>query len=99
MRDASRTCLPADWLPTSDPVWSRNSCGFTRIEFQQPAQPFTALNEACTICVLAERRKEQDIALPLMISLVVIVLHILVERMPERGFPKEDEPRETLLLD
>src|SRR6266446_3852725 len=34
-----------------------------------------------------------------MISLVMIVRHILLECMPERGFSKEDEPRETLLLD
>src|SRR5215470_2546648 len=44
------------------------------------------------------QRKEQDILLPLMISLVMIVLHILLKRMPEGGFPKQDQSRETLLL-
>src|SRR5712692_3877852 len=34
-----------------------------------------------------------------MIPLVVKMRHILRQRMAERGFPKEDEPRETLLLD
>ncbi len=34
-----------------------------------------------------------------MISLVMIMLHILLKRMPERRFPKQDKPRETLLLD
>src|SRR5262247_254578 len=33
-----------------------------------------------------------------MISLVMIVCHILVERMPERRFPKQDQPRPTLLF-
>jgi hypothetical protein len=29
----------------------------------------------------------------------MIVLHILLERMPERRFPKQDQPRQALLLD
>jgi len=32
--------------------------------------------------------KEPDIPLPLMIALVMIMLHILVERMLEGRFPK-----------
>ncbi len=42
--------------------------------------------------LLAEGWKEQDIPLPLMIALVMIMLHILVEYMLEGGFPKQDEP-------
>jgi hypothetical protein len=37
---------------------------------------------------LAARRKEQNIVLALMIALVVIMLDVLVERMPEGGFPE-----------
>ena len=33
-------------------------------------------------------RKKQDIPLPLMIALMMIMLHIFLERMPERVFPK-----------
>src|SRR6187200_763340 len=80
-------------------VWSKNSCGFTRVVFQQSPEPFTALKWACTLCILVDRRKEQHVALALMIPLVMKMRHVLRQRMPERGFPKEDEPRETLLLD
>src|SRR5260221_14348822 len=34
-----------------------------------------------------------------MIPLVMIMVHILFERMPEEAFPKQDEPRQALLLD
>jgi hypothetical protein len=34
-----------------------------------------------------------------MIPLVMNMLHILRQRMAERRFPKEDQPRETFLLD
>ena len=34
-----------------------------------------------------------------MISLVMIVLHILLKRMPEGGFPKQDQSRQALLFD
>ena len=77
----------------------KNSCGFTRVVFQKSPEPFTTLKWACTLCVLVDRRKEQDVALALMIPLVMKIRHVLRQRMPERGFPKEDEPRETLLLD
>ena len=55
------------------PVWSKNSCGFARVVFQEPPEPFTTLNRACTLCVLADRRKEQHVALALMIPLVMIM--------------------------
>src|SRR5689334_16877518 len=34
-----------------------------------------------------------------MISLVMKMRHVLRQRMSKRRFPKQDEPRETLLLD
>jgi hypothetical protein len=39
---------------------------------------------------VTDDRKEQDIVLTLMIPLVVIMLDVLMERMPEGGFPKQD---------
>jgi len=59
-------------------VWSKNSCGFAGVVFQEPPEPFTTLHRALALCVLADRRQEQDIALALMISLVMIVLHLLL---------------------
>jgi len=52
-------------------VWSKNSCGFAHVVFQEPSEPFTTLYRALTRCVLADRRKEQHVALALMIPLVM----------------------------
>jgi hypothetical protein len=70
----------------------KNSCGRALIVFQEPPKPFTALYRAFALCLLAACRKEQDIPLPLMIALVMIVLHVLIKRVAERRFPKEDHP-------
>src|SRR6266446_4491197 len=81
------------------PVWSKNSCGFTRVVFQKPPEPFATLHRALTLCVLADGRKEQHVALTLVIPLIMIMCHILRQRMAERRFSKEDEPRPAFLLD
>ena len=73
-------------------VWSKNSCGLALVVFQEPPKPFMALYRAFVLCLLAVCRKEQDILLPLMIALVMIVLHVLMKCMAERGFSKEDHP-------
>ena len=70
----------------------KNSCGFARVVFQEPPEPFTTLNRAFTRWGLADRRKEPHIALALMIPLGMKMLHILPQRMAERRFPKQDEP-------
>jgi hypothetical protein len=57
------------------------------------------MNGACTPFAYPGRRKEQDIPLALMVPLVMIVFHIFVERMPQRRFPKQDQPRQTFLCD
>src|SRR5690349_17709316 len=80
-------------------VESKNSCGFTHIVFQEPPEPFATLDGACTLWLLADGRKEEHVVLSLVIPLVMKMLHILCQRMPERRFSKENEPRETLLLD
>jgi len=63
------------------PVWSKNSCGFARVVFQESPEPFATLYRACTLAVLADRRKEQDVALALVIPLVMKMRHILRQRM------------------
>ena len=55
------------------PVWSKNSCGFTLVVFEEASKPFATPNRAFLCCILADRRKEQDIPFPLMISLVMIM--------------------------
>src|SRR5215475_4138132 len=79
-------------------IWSKNSCGFVRIVFQESPEPFTTLQRALTYCVLADCRKEQEIPLALMIPLVMIMLYVLLERMPEGGFPKQNQPRQGVVL-
>ena len=41
--------------------------------------------------VLADRRKEQHVALALMMPLVMIMCHRLRQRRAERRFPKQNE--------
>src|SRR2546427_3463 len=90
----------ASW-PTSGcyPEWSKNSCGFTGVVFQEPPESFTTLNWRCTLRILADCRKEQHIAFALVIPLMMKMRHILRQRMAERRFPRQDQPRQTLLLD
>ena len=60
-----------------DDVGSKHLCGLARVVFQEPPEPFTTLHWAFTLCLLADRREEQDIALALMIPLVMKMCHIL----------------------
>src|SRR5215510_14328041 len=64
------------------PTLVKHSCGLARVVFQEPAEPLTALQRACPLMLVVRGGKKQDIPLPLMISLVMIVLYILVEHMP-----------------
>jgi hypothetical protein len=80
-------------------VWSKNSCGITRVVFQQPPEPFATPNRAGVLCVVVDGRKEQHIALALMVPLVMKMLDILRQCMAERRFSTQDEPRQTLLFD
>lgn len=41
---------------------------------------------------------QQAVADPLMISLVVVVAHILCDRVPQRGLSEEDHSAQTLGL-
>jgi hypothetical protein len=50
------------------PVWSKNSYGLSFVVFEQSAKPFTTLNRAISFACWSGRRKEQDIALALMIG-------------------------------
>jgi hypothetical protein len=58
-------------------VWSKNSCSLARVVFQQSPKPFATLNWVFAIWLLADRQKEQHVALTLMIPLVVKMLRIL----------------------
>jgi hypothetical protein len=69
------------------------------VVLEQSTEPFSALDRAVTLMALAGRRKEQDIGFSLMISLMMIMGSILREGVPQGFFPKENQLRQTLLLD
>jgi hypothetical protein len=69
----------------------KNSRGFTFVVFQKSPKPFTTLNRAFTFCILADHRKEESVALPLTIPLVMIMLYVLMEGVTQRRFPKENQ--------
>ena len=75
-----------------EPVWSKNSRGLSFVVFEQPAKPFTTLHRTLPLRVLADCRKEPHVAFALMIPLVMIMLHLLVEHMPQGAFAKQDHP-------
>ena len=82
--------LPAGIIP--DLRRSQHSGGGALIVFQEPPEPCATLHRTLTRRVWADRRKEQPIPLALMIPLVVIMLHVVRQRMAERRFPKENHP-------
>ena len=57
------------------------------------------LDGTLTHRVLADRRKEQHVALALMSPLVMRMCHLLRQRRAERRFPKQNAPRQALPLD
>src|SRR5215467_12193367 len=59
----------------------RYSCSLACVVFQEPAEPLTALHRAWPEMLVVGGRKEQDVALALMIALLMIMRHILVEGM------------------
>jgi len=83
----------------AEPVGSKNSCGLAVVVLEQPAEPFATLNRAFTLLVLAGRRKEHDVALPLVWAFFMVMGDILVKGMPQRLLPKQDQPRQRFVLD
>ena len=67
---------------------SENLGSLALVIFEEASKPFTTPQRACTLWGLTDHREEEYVALPLMIPLMMIMLHVLVERMPEGGFPK-----------
>jgi hypothetical protein len=67
-------------------VWSKNSCGFALVVFEEASKPFTIPNRAFMFWVLADSRKEEHVALALMISLMMIMLHVLLEGVTQGCF-------------
>src|SRR5436189_5245668 len=81
------------------PVWSKNSCGLSPVVFEQSAKSFTTLNWAISFAYWAGRRKEQDIALALMIALLMVMIRTLVEYMPQGAFAEQNHAGQRFVFD
>jgi ABC-type sulfate transport system permease component len=71
----------------------KRSCGLAVVVLEQPTKPLPAAKATLSALRVAGRWEQDDVALALMIALVMIMLHILVARMPERRFSKQDRKR------
>src|SRR5215510_6198755 len=99
VRKATNSCATASKRRSASsrviittPSLATHSCGLMRVVLQEPAEPLTALHRAWPEMRVVGRRKEQDVALALMIALLMIMRHILVECMLQGRFTKQDEP-------
>jgi hypothetical protein len=63
---------------------------------EHPSEPLTALDRAVTSGVLVWRREEDDVALPLMRPLDVMVLAEVCEGFAKCLLAKNDQPVEAL---
>jgi hypothetical protein len=70
---------------------------FAMVIAQEPTQSLAALHGSLTTNVRIPR-EEQDVALPLVISLSVEMLDIFAQRSPQRALAKEDHLAQALLL-
>jgi hypothetical protein len=66
--------------------------------FQQPAEPVKTPNRLFTRAPLASQRKKQHIALAVMSSLVMIMVHVVLKGMQEGAFTKEEQLRQGFSL-
>ena len=78
----------------SRPATSRR---FAMVIMQEPTQSLAALHGPLTTNVRIPR-EQQDVALPLVISLSVEMLDIFAERSPQRALTEENHLRQALLL-
>src|SRR5215470_2569231 len=74
---------------------SRSRC-LLMVITQEAAQPLAALNRFVAADVRAPR-EQQDIALPLVIPLAVVMLDIFAQRSSQRALAKEDHLAQALV--
>src|ERR1700721_2266529 len=64
----------------------------------EPPQPLAALVRPL-VTPLRDPTEQQDVGLPLMIPLGMVMRHILTQRSPQGALTKDNDLRQTLLLD
>jgi hypothetical protein len=81
-------------------LWSADDhvCRFSVVVFQQSTKPLSALDGVLTLRHLLWRRHEDHIALALVRAFLVIMGRVRGERMPQRAFTKQEQPRQHFFL-
>src|SRR5262245_4110377 len=70
----------------------RHSCRVAMVVLEQPAEAFATLCWPFPLTALANHRKEQHVALALMIPFAMVIVHVLVQHMPQGAFTKQHHP-------
>src|SRR5439155_16810431 len=74
-----------------------DSRGFLMVITQEPTEPLATLHRPSPTH-FRDPRKQQDVGLPLMIALGMVMRNIFAQRPPQGALPKENDLRQTLLL-
>ncbi|MSU33699.1 MAG: hypothetical protein EXS36_01025 [Pedosphaera sp.] len=81
------------------PVGSKNSCGLSVIKFQEAAEALASLYIPCYFAdPILGRWKQDDVALALVISLRVEMIHVVFKAVAERAFSEKNHFRQELGL-
>ena len=79
--------------------WSKYSCGLAMVVFQHPSQSLSASHKAvAALDRLVAGWKQDHVALALVISLSMEMLHVLTKGTLQRRFSKQNQLRQTLLF-
>ena len=70
----------------------------TMIVAQEPTQSLATLHRPLAAAVRVPR-KQQDVALPLVVSLGMEMIDVIAQRPPQRALAEQDHLRQALLLD
>src|SRR5665647_685571 len=74
-----------------------NSRSLLMVITKEATQPFATLHRLLTTC-FRDPTEQQDIGLPLMIPLSMVMRNIFAQRPPQGALTKENDIRQTLLL-
>src|ERR1022692_3857612 len=77
----------------------KGSCRFPLIVFQQTTQSFLAPHNSALPARPSIRQWEQEpVLLALVITLLVVMGHVLLQRSAQRSLPEQDELRQAFLF-
>src|SRR5450755_3990827 len=77
--------------------WPANSCSLLMVVTQEATQPVATLYRPVPTS-FRNPTEQQDVGLPLMIPLAMVVLDIFAQHPPQRALTKKNDLGQTLLL-